>query len=95
MPLKNIAQGQLSLTGPCTLDQVTELAQKLIPLADTGAPLQINLEGVTELDYAGLQVLLALYKANRNTQFIRPSAEVVQVLDRLNLRDMLVTRREK
>ena len=95
MPLKNIAQGQLSLTGPCTLNEVTELAQKLIPLADTGAPLQINLEGVTELDYAGLQILLAVYKANRNTRFIQPSAEVVQVLDRLNLHHMLVARGAK
>jgi anti-anti-sigma regulatory factor len=94
MPLKKAAPGQLSLTGPCTLDEVTELAQTLIPLADTGAPLQVNLAGVTDLDYAGLQILLALHKANRKTRFIQPSKVVEQVLERMDLKHLLIARGE-
>lgn len=90
MSLHKTVTGQLNLTGACTLCEVTELAQQLIPLADSGEALHVNLAGVTEMDCAGLQLLFALYRANKKTNFIHPSPVVVELLEQLDLKDLLM-----
>jgi anti-anti-sigma regulatory factor len=90
MSLNKTVYGQLNLTGAFTICEVTELAQQLIPLADRGEPLHVNLAGVTEIDCAGLQLLFALYKANKKTNFIQPSPVVVRLLEQLDLKDLLI-----
>jgi anti-anti-sigma regulatory factor len=90
MSLNKTVYGQLNLTGAYTIYQVTELAQELIPFADSGEPLRVNLAGVTEMDCAGLQLLFALYKANKKTYFTQPSPVVVQLLEQLDLKDLLI-----
>lgn len=90
MSLNKTVYGQLNLTGAFTVCEVTELAQQLIPLADRGEPLHVNLAGVTEIDCAGLQLLFALYKANKKTNFIQPSPVVVRLLEQLDLKDLLI-----
>lgn len=94
MPMTNIIPGQLSLTGPCTIYEVTELAQALIPLADTGVPLRVDLAGVTQLDCAGLQLLLALHRANKKTVFVHPSQTVIELLNHLDLNTLLLNQDE-
>lgn len=90
MPTSNFTPHHLSLSGPCTIYEVTELAQTLIPLADTGTTLHIDLAGVTKLDCAGLQLLLALHRANRNTVFVHPSETVLELLNHLELNTLLL-----
>ena len=82
----------LRLAGEVTIYQAAQLKQDLLAALDGAAPgsvLALDLGQVTELDTAGLQVLLlARETARTRRQALRldaPSAAVVEVLDLVGL----------
>ena len=80
--------GQLisaSIVGSCTIYEAADLRAALLPLATASEPVMIDLGAVSELDCAGLQILLALQKECALALFSNPSACVQQALDLLNL----------
>ena len=78
-------QTQVSISGGCTIFEAADLRAQLLPLADSSGLLVVNLAAISEIDTAGVQVLLALQKQTPLTLFTGPAAAVVQALDLLNL----------
>ncbi len=76
----------LHLMGELTIVRAAELKQLLLSAA---APLQIDLSAVTEIDTAGVQLLLLTQKQASNGQapprLVRHSAAVLEVFKLLNL----------
>jgi anti-sigma B factor antagonist len=78
--------GLLRLSGECTIFRAAELRELL--LAEP-APQEIDLSGVTEMDSAGLQLLMAAkLAASRQQRTLRlsgHSASVLEVFELLNV----------
>ncbi len=68
--------------------------QIVLGLATAGGPIEVDLAGVTELDTAGLQLLLALARAPGAVTLAGPSAEVARRLDQFGLRRQLNLRED-
>ena len=87
---------RLTLEGELTIYGAAELQARLVAaLADAPEGLDIDLAGVTDIDSAGVQLLLATKKSlqarERDLQLIAPSEAVLEVLDFLDLSDHLGT----
>jgi anti-sigma B factor antagonist len=79
----------LSITGEMTIYQAAEQHAQLQAALQAGAPLELNLAGVTELDTAGLQVLMMAKKAaqrdGRSLHLVAHSAAVQDVFEMLRV----------
>lgn len=74
------ATTHLQLQGALTIYEAAAVAKELLPHARQAATLSVDLAGVTEIDCAGLQLLLALHKENAFVVFMTPSHTVGNVL---------------
>jgi anti-anti-sigma factor len=90
-----------SIDGELTIYRAAELRatlQAALEAARTAeSDLALDLAGVTEMDSAGVQLLLAAQKSlqarSHDLHLVAPSEAVVEVLDFLNLSDHLSIRR--
>lgn len=75
-----------ALSGELTIYTASEIKQRCAELLTTRSDLEINLSGVTEIDTAGLQLMLLLKrKPGAEVRFIHHSAPVMRLLDLANL----------
>lgn len=74
------ATTQLLLEGALTIYEAAATAQELLPHAQQAATLCVDLSGITEIDCAGLQLLIALHKENAFVMFLSPSRRVQDAL---------------
>jgi anti-sigma B factor antagonist len=74
------ATTHLQLQGALTIYEAAATAQELLPHAQQATTLCVDLSGVTEIDCAGLQLLIALQKENAFVVFTTPSRGVTDVL---------------
>jgi len=74
------ATTHLQLQGALTIYEAAAMAQELLPHAQQAITLCVDLSTVTEIDCAGLQLLLALHKENAFVVFSTPSRDVADVL---------------
>lgn len=83
----------LALEGELTIYQVAVLYPQLAPWLQDVRPLQLDLSGLQELDTAGIQLLLFLYRqrhaAGLLTGFNHPSGAVAGALQLLGLEPLL------
>lgn len=75
----------VTLAGSCTIFEAADLRTALLPLVKETRPVMLDLAGISELDCAGLQVLLALQKECALALFSQPGPATRQALDLLNL----------
>jgi anti-anti-sigma factor len=79
-------EGLLRITGECTIFRAAELREMLMT---DPAPLEIDLSGVTEMDSAGLQLLmgakLAATRQQRTLRLTGHSPAVLEVFELLNV----------
>lgn len=76
---------KVAIEGDCTIYAAADLRAALLPLVKETRPVMVDLGGITELDCAGLQVLLALQKECALALFSNPAPCLRQALDLLNL----------
>lgn len=73
----------LCIEGEMTIYQATELKQSLLAFLEQGDELEIDLSAVTEIDTAGVQLLIAAGKTaearQKGLRLTRPSAVVADV----------------
>jgi anti-anti-sigma regulatory factor len=81
--------GQLALTGELTIYDAAELRTLLLERLHANRELSVDLSGVTELDTAGVQLMLMLQHESeavgKTVQWTRHSPAASQVLALLNL----------
>lgn len=84
-----VKAGALRIEGEMSIYRAAELKQALLAPLASGAALDVDLSGVTELDTAGLQVLLLAKKAAEARQcelrLAGHSPAVLEVFELLNL----------
>ena len=68
-----------------TIYNVSEQKNKLIEFLSSAIELQVDLSAVTEIDSAGLQLLLWLKQEASNLKLVNHSQAVVNVFQLLNL----------
>lgn len=89
MPLHRISKSRLNLNGDITIYEAATLKNELLSVLQESEMLEIDLSDVTELDTAGLQLLLMLKSEsqieNRQVRFIQHSNAVREVLDLCDL----------
>lgn len=71
---------QVRLQGALTIYEAAETAQALLPHAQRATTLCVDLSDITDIDCAGLQLLIALQKENAFVVFTAPSRNVSDVL---------------
>lgn len=83
------ATSMLRIEGEMTIYRAAELKQALLASLDQAEELEIDLTAVTELDSAGVQILILAKKQalekHRKLRLIAHSPAVLDVLDLLNL----------
>lgn len=86
---KNAASQTLYIEGECTIFRAAELLPVLVPGDGAKAPEQIDLSRVTEIDSAGVQLLMHAKKRalaeGRELHLVAHSAAVTEVFELLNL----------
>lgn len=76
----------LAIDGEATIYSVAELKAGFAALAPSCAMVEIDLSGVTEIDTAGLQLMLMAKRIEgRNVHFVNHSDVVLQLLEMSNL----------
>jgi anti-sigma B factor antagonist len=79
----------LSIHGELTIYRAAELKQELLAALATPAILEIDLSGVTDIDTAGLQLLMLAKKTaqaqQRELRLVAHSPAVTEVFELLNL----------
>lgn len=93
-------QGSFAIDGELTIYRAAELRPTLQTALEAalaaGSDLALDLSGVTEMDSAGVQLLLATQKSlqarEHDLRLNAPSEAVLEVLDFLGLSDHLGTR---
>lgn len=85
--------GHLSLSGEITIYAAAEIKDLLVDRLAANEALEVDLAGVSELDCAGVQLLLMLsleaQRAQKPLRWCGHSHVVLQVLSRLNLSGVL------
>lgn len=75
-----------ALSGELTIYTASEIKQRCAELLAKRSDLEINLAGVTEIDTAGLQLMLLLKrKPGSDVRFVDHSSPVMRLLDLANL----------
>lgn len=75
----------VAIAGEMTIYNASEQKNKLVELLSSTTDLQVDLSAVTEIDSAGLQILLWLKKEVSGVKLINHSQSVVSVFELLNL----------
>ncbi|MCF7988044.1 MAG: STAS domain-containing protein [Methylovulum sp.] len=75
----------VAVVGEMTIYNVSEQKNKLIEFLSSAIELQVDLSAVTEIDSAGLQLLLWLKQEASNLKLVNHSQAVVNVFQLLNL----------
>ena len=79
----------LRLEGEATIYQAAELKQTVLSALKQGTTLEVDLSGITEIDTAGVQILLLAKRTaqarNGELRLAGHSAAVLEVLDLLDL----------
>jgi len=79
----------LRIDGEMTIYRATELKQVLLAALNQTVELEVDLAGVTEIDTAGVQILLLLKRqalaTQRKLHLVAHSPAVLEVLEMLNL----------
>lgn len=79
----------LHLEGELTIYRAAELKARLMEGLNGGKPLEVDLSGVTEVDGAGLQLLILAKDETRGNdqrvRFVGHSPAVLEVIDLANL----------
>jgi anti-sigma B factor antagonist len=87
------AAGALHIAGELTVYHAAETAQQLLARIGEAPALAIDLDGVTEFDSAGIQVLLVAHRAavaaGGTLQLLRPSRPVLDVIETFALSELL------
>jgi anti-anti-sigma factor len=80
---------RFALEGELTIFTAADTRQRLLDAAATGQNLEIDLAHVTEIDLAGLQLMLAVKRQaleqGKALRFVNHSAAVLDVLDLCDL----------
>jgi len=80
---------QLALSGELTIYHAAEVKQQVLAALRTGPVLELDLSGVTEIDTAGLQVLMLAKQTaqaeQRELRLVQHSTPVVEVFQMLDL----------
>lgn len=71
----------VTITGEATVYQVETLHSKLHGLPINGSAVALDLEGVKEVDAAGLQVLLAFLRRYPKTRISKASGPLRQLIE--------------
>lgn len=79
----------LKLGGAFTIERAAELHALLLQELQQRPPEAISLEGISDIDCSGLQLLLALRHRLPSVQLIAPSPAVEQMLARVWLTSLL------
>lgn len=79
----------LHLGGAFTIERAAELQALLLHELQQRTPQAINLEGISEIDCAGLQLLVALRRQLPSVRLIAPSPALQQMFARLRLNSLL------
>jgi anti-anti-sigma factor len=79
----------VSLTGELTIFTVSEIWQSMWRLFEGTNEIEIDLQGVSEVDSVGIQLLalvkMAVEKRGMSARFVNYSKEVVDVVEMFNL----------
>jgi len=79
----------LKLGGAFTIERAAELHALLLHELQQQTPEAISLEGISEIDCSGLQLLLALRRQLPTVQLIAPSPAVEQMFARVRITSLL------
>jgi len=86
---KNKGICKLTIDEELTIYSAARLKDELLGHLSSCAEVELNLEEVSEMDSAGLQVLLMLKKeavrVNKEVSFVKHSQAVVEIIELLNL----------
>lgn len=81
--------GRLALSGELTIYHAAEVKQQVLAALRAGPVLELDLSGVTELDTAGLQVLMLAKQTaqaeQRELRLVQHSPAVVEIFQMLDL----------
>ena len=87
--LQNDSTTQLVIKDEMTIYNVLEQNNTLLPYLESGKALQLDLSEVTEIDSAGVQLLIMLkqqaQKINNQFSLVHHSQAVIDVLELFNL----------
>lgn len=79
----------LAIQGELTVFTAAEQKQQLLAFLKSADELEINLAGVTEIDTAGLQLLILIKReaahSNKTLSFVMHSEAVLEILELANL----------
>jgi len=76
---------RVSLRGPCTICEAAELRRALSPLSGETTAIMVELDGITELDSAGLQALLSLRQDCSTVLFCYANGVVARTVEQLDM----------
>lgn len=79
----------LKLGGAFTIERAAEMHALLLQELQQRTPEAVSLEGISEIDCSGLQLLIALRRLLPSVKLIAPSPAVEQMLSRVRLTSML------
>lgn len=78
-----MSQNEASLSGEWTIHAIAQQRDAVLPLLDGGAS-EFDVAGITDMDSAGLQLLLAMQRSVAQTghelRLVRPSSAVQSIL---------------
>jgi ABC-type transporter Mla MlaB component len=80
---------QIKVEGGLTINQAHQLKARLIESCNSAETLDVDLSEVSEIDTAGLQLLLALRLGPKPVTFIEPSPILLRAAELLNMTGLL------
>lgn len=75
----------IHIEGEMTIYRATELKQTLMAALDANPALEIDLHGVTEMDSAGVQLLMLAKARSHGIRLVAHSPAVIEVFELLDL----------
>lgn len=89
MDTQNATTSYFSLEGELTIHNAVQIRDELLVQLGKGKEIEINLQHVSELDTAGVQLLLMVkreaVKLGKTLHFVQHSKAALEVLDLLNI----------
>jgi anti-anti-sigma regulatory factor len=83
--MQTCSESRLRLGGSFTIERAAELKALLLQDIQRQQPTSLCLSGISEIDCAGLQLLIALRRQLPDAPFMAPSPAIEQLLERLGL----------
>jgi hypothetical protein len=84
----------LTLEGAVTIGQAQDLAAKLREDVEDGVPIEVETQGLQDIDTCVVQLLCSLRKTVPSLSFDNPSEAFTGAVERCGLRRELLTERE-